>query len=598
MPQAVVDVQMTQQGNTGHGSPPVGTDPLAITDENGEFAIYSREPFDHMTLKVNARAMAPLRFNEVRPGPTRRELVVTEGAALRGRVLLNGKPVKDLAVGAVSVDRSENFSGDYEYATNEEGVFYFPNLPPNRPYYVYGIIKSTMKYGAIPVKQVDLKADGTITEVGDLNVVPGFRLAGEVRLSDGAPFPKPTRLTVGRRDAWDSYTIELPTDGKFSLTNIPSESITVAANIKGYRHSGKNKSLDRLNPFSLAGKLTADKTDLVMLLEPGSNLQSEWNHEPEQERAENRPLSGIEDGGWVEKRIFGRLLNEKTGTPISAKAQVIPGYPRGPFKEWQSTRAVTVTNGHYEIFLPQSRTNVVLQVLAEDYTAHITKPLSLSSTNIENDVVLAAGKSPAGILLGVDGKPVEGVTVFLLGPMERGYLNKEGVIHAYQVGDESRCVTDAQGRFKLASKIGEAEVFAATKEGFVRALAKDLPESIQLKAYGAVRGRLVKNGKPVPEAEVDLGWERDFNPDHPHLGMHGTITGDDGRFEIVSVPPGNVKVSRREKSELGGGWSNIEIKLFEALAGETVDLGDVEFPENQVTRFRPQKSATAVSESR
>ena len=173
MPHAVVDVQMTQQGNTGRGSPPVGTDPLAITDENGEFAIYSREPFDHMTLKVNARAMAPLRFNEVRPGPTRRELVVTEGAALRGKVLFNGKPVKDLAVGAVSVDRSENFSGDYEYATNEEGVFYFPNLPPDRAYYVYGMIKSTMKYGAIPVKQVELKGDGTVTEVGDLNIVPG-----------------------------------------------------------------------------------------------------------------------------------------------------------------------------------------------------------------------------------------------------------------------------------------------------------------------------------------------------------------------------------------------------------------------------------------
>ena len=177
---------------------------------------------------------------------------------------------------------------------------------------------------------------------------------------------------MGRRDAWDSYTVELPPGGKFNFTNIPSESITVSANIKGYRHSGKNKSLDRLNPFSLAGKLTADKTNLVMLLEPGSNLQSEWNQEPEEARVENRPLSGIEDGGWVEKRIYGRLLDEKTRAPIAAKAQVIPGFPRGPFKEWQSTRAVTVTAGKYEIFLPQSRTNVVLQVLAEDYTAHIS----------------------------------------------------------------------------------------------------------------------------------------------------------------------------------------------------------------------------------
>ena len=168
MPQAVVSVEMTQQGNTGRGSPPAGTDPIAITDEKGEFAIFSREAFDHMTLKVDARAMAPLRFNEVRPGPTRRELVVTEGAALRGRVMLDGKPLKDVTVGAVSVDRSENFSGNYEYGTNEEGVFYFPNLPPNRPYYVYGITGSTKQHGAIPPKLVQIKGDGTTAEVGDL----------------------------------------------------------------------------------------------------------------------------------------------------------------------------------------------------------------------------------------------------------------------------------------------------------------------------------------------------------------------------------------------------------------------------------------------
>ena len=43
MERAVVSVDMVQQGNTGHGSPPPGTDPLAITDEAGEFALYSKE---------------------------------------------------------------------------------------------------------------------------------------------------------------------------------------------------------------------------------------------------------------------------------------------------------------------------------------------------------------------------------------------------------------------------------------------------------------------------------------------------------------------------------------------------------------------------
>jgi uncharacterized GH25 family protein len=582
--QAVVSVEMTQQGNTGYGSPPAGTDPLAISDENGEFAIYSKDPFDHMTLKVAARAMAPLRFNEVRPGPTRRDLVVTEGAGLRGRVLLNGKPMKDIAVGAVSVDRSENFSGDYEYASNEEGIFYFPNLPPDRPYYVYGMIKSTLRYGAIPVKRVELKGDGTIAEAGDLEIVPGHRLAGELRLSDGAPFPQPTRLTIGRREAWDSYTVELPPDGTFNLTNMPPESITVSAHIKGYRHSGKNKSLDRLNPFGLAGKLTTDKTNLVILLEPGEMLQSEWNNEPESERAENRPLSGIEEGGWLEKRVFGRITDETTGAPIKVKAQVIPGFARGPFKEWQSTRAVTGKDGAYEISLSQSRTNVILQVLAEDYTPHISKPISLTSTNLEYNISLTPGKSPAGVLLGIDGEPAEGVKVYILGPMEQGYLSKEGSLNAYQVGDESQCITDAEGKFKLPTKIGEAEIFAATKEGFVRAPIKDLPVKIQLKPYGKIRGRLVKNGKPAAEEEVDLAWEREFSQEHPHINMHGTITDEDGRFEINTVPAGKLKVTRRDKMDGGGGWTNIEIKKFETRPGELLDLGELEYPENKFSR--------------
>jgi uncharacterized GH25 family protein len=582
--QAVVSVEMTQQGNTGYGSPPAGTDPLAISDENGEFAIYSKQPFDHMTLKVEARAMAPLRFNQVRPGPTRRDLTVTEGAALRGRVLLNGKPMRDIAIGAVSVDRSENFSGDYEYASNEEGIFYFPNLPPNRPYYVYGMTKSTMRYGAIPVKRVEIKEDGSVAQAGDLEIVPGHRLAGELRLSDGAPFPVPTRFTIGRRDAWDSYTVELPADGKFDLTNMPPESLSVSAHIKGYRHSGKNKSLDRLNPFGLAGKLTADKTNLVILLEPGDMLQSEWNNEPESERAENRPLAGIEDGGWVEKRVFGRITDESTGAPIKVKAQVIPGYPHGPFKEWQSTRAVTAKDGVYEISLSQSRTNVILQVLAEDYAPHISQTIALSSTNQEYNVSLKPGKSPAGILLGIDGEPEDGVKVYILGPMEQGYLSKEGSLNAFQVGDESQCTTDFDGKFKLPTKAGEAEIFAATKEGFVRVPVTDLPEKIQLKPYGKVRGRLVKNGKPVAEEEVDLAWEREFSQERPHINMHGTVTDEDGRFEMNCVPAGKLKVTRRDKMGGGGGWTNVEIKQFETRPGEMLELGDLEYPENKFSR--------------
>mgnify|MGYP003574917913 CR=1 FL=1 len=588
MAQAVVSVQMTQVGNTGMGSPPPGTDPIAITDEEGNFALYSEEPFDHMTLKVEARAMAPLRFNEVRPGPTRRELVVTEGAGLRGRVVLNGKPMKDIAVGVVSVDRSDDFTGDFEYASNEEGVFYFPNLPPNRPYYVYGMTSSTMAHGAIPAKQLKLKGDGEILDIGDLEIVPGRRLAGQVKLADGKPLPKPTRLTVGRREAWDSYTVELNEDGSFDLTNMPPESISVAARVSGYRHSRRNKSLDRLNPFSLQGMLTKDKSDLVVLLEPGERLESEWLMEPEDQRAENLPIEGIEYGGAVEKILRGRILDAATGEPIQVKAQITPGYsrdPQGRFKQWLTSRSVTAENGSYEMALPHSRKDILVQVLAEDYAPHMSKSIALASTNQEYNLTLTRAKSPSAALVGVDGKPAAGVKVYLLGAMEQGSLNRQGELNVFsRGGPEAVAVTDTEGRFKLAPKAGEAEIFAATKEGFARVPVKDLEEKIALQRYGKVRGRLMKDGKPAAEEAVDLGTEWAFSQDRPHLNLHGTVTDENGYFEIAMVPPGKMKVTRREKFGPGGGWTNIEIKGFEAHPGETVDLGEVEYPAGQLSR--------------
>jgi hypothetical protein len=287
--------------------------------------------------------------------------------------------------------------------------------------------------------------------------------------------------------------------------------------------------------------------------------------------------------------VYGRITDEKTGEPIKVKAQVRPGYPRGhgiDFIDWQSTRAVAAVEGRYEITLPQTKTNVVLQILAEDYAPHVSKPVALNSTNEEYNVSLTPAKSPSGILLGVDGKPAEGVKVYILGPSEQGYLNKDGDLRIYQLGDESECLTDADGRFKFAPKSGEAEVFAAAKEGFVRAKANDLPEKIQLQPYGKVRGRLMKAGKPVAEEFVDLSWQREFNMKQPHLGMHGTMTDEDGKFEISTAPAGQIRLTRREKMEGSGGWTNVELKKFESVSGGMVDLGDVEYPAGPLSSRR------------
>ena len=376
-------------------------------------------------------------------------------------------------------------------------------------------------------------------------------------------------------------------DGKFDLTNLPPESISVRAQVKGYRHSGRNKSLDRLNPFGLAGRLDQDKTNFVMLLEPGEMLPSEWNSAPPDERAENLPLSGIEDGGWNEKIVSGRILDEQTGQPIAGTARVFPGFSRG-FKngyiDWQNSRGVVAEEGKYEISVSPRTERMLIKVLADGYAAHVSTNLTLSSTNLRYDITMTPAEDISATLLGLDGKPAVGVKVCIIGAGEQGHFNRKGELRLYQVGEEAYAVTDPEGRFKFAPRPGEADIYAATDKGFVHASANNLPEKIALQPYGRVRGRLVRNGKPVAEEEVDLAMQRQFSMLSPHLNLHGTLTDQDGNFLIENVPPGNLQLTRREGMDGGGGWSNVEIKKFETQPGELIDFGDLQYPESRITR--------------
>jgi hypothetical protein len=579
---AVVSVDMVQQGNIGHGSPPVGTDPLAITDEQGNFAIYSKQAFDSMDLKVEARAMAPKRFVRVRGGEPVNDLMVTEGASLKGRVLLDGKPLKDVSIGAVSVDRGmENFSGDFEYATKEDGTFVFPNLPPNRDYFVYGMLKSFASVGALPARRIHVWKDGKVVDAGDLEVVPGHRLAGKMTLSDKKPLPGGTRLVIGRRDAWDSFAVDLPPTGEFDLSNLPAESLTIGGSVEGYRFSGQNVSMDRLNPFGLAGILDKDKTNLVVLLEPGERLPGEWDPIPEEERPENQPLSGIENGpkraGWV---LTGRIIDAESKAPIE-NARVTAGRAPGGrtnWMYWETTRFALSSNGVYRLELPKGKDPKMLRVVAEDHLPTLSSLLNFSEGDTVIDFELKKGKGPSGILLSAKGEPVPGVTVYLLGPGEQGGLSNEGRLMVHNAGDECKAITDAEGKFKFPARIGETELFAANDEGFLWAKTSDVQEGkkLQLHPWSKVRGVLVREGKPVSRQHLDLRWVKDFNPSRPYLNLHGTVTDDSGRFQIDKVPPEELAIAlRKTVGEGNGGWQSINLKSFTAPAGEELDLGEL-----------------------
>lgn len=285
--------------NVGYWGALRGVDPFAVTDEKGEFTITSRDAFVRMDVKLSARGYANQTVTHLQSGSKIQSMVMTEGATLSGRVTLDGRPMPGISVGVVSVDRGmENYTGHFEIATDDAGRFSFFNLPAETEYYVYGLMESVGKFGAISQKKVRTRANGATTKVGDITIEPAHRLTGRIILADGKKPRAHTRLLVSRDEAWDSVEVEVGADGSFEVRGVPSEVIKLGVRIPGYRISPKNRSFDVLNGNGLQGRVEGDVDGLEMLLEKGAIIRpdtsgftaADWDALPKY-----RPLRGAEN---------------------------------------------------------------------------------------------------------------------------------------------------------------------------------------------------------------------------------------------------------------------------------------------------------------
>jgi hypothetical protein len=133
-----------------------------------------------------------------------------------------------------------------------------------------------------------------VHDLGQLEVVPAFRIAGRIVLSDGKPIPARTRMFLGREKTQDSLETTLGPDGSFEFTGVPSESIDLGVRIKGYRCSKRNPSLDWLNG-GIMGRVAGNVTDMTILLEPGEWQYNTGEQPPDggDEQPRGQPLRGV-----------------------------------------------------------------------------------------------------------------------------------------------------------------------------------------------------------------------------------------------------------------------------------------------------------------
>jgi len=576
---AVVEAHGIRKKNdvgTMWGSLP-GVDPLAVTDDAGEFLITAREPFQGLDVRVEAGTFANKQFANLASGATLHTLKMTEGATVNGRVLWKGQPLPFVEVGMVSVDRGvENFTGNFNIGTDKGGRFAFVNLPPNVSYFIYGSMGTLQRYGAIPARQIQVGADGSTVEAGDLVVEASQRLAGQVVCSDGGPVPADTRLLVSRQEAWDSMQIKLDKDGRFDTQGLPRETISLSARIPGYRISPKNLSLDTLNPFQLVGRLDRDVTNLVYLVEKGPDLQPQYDSMPsESELPQHRPLRGAEgkpdhSGQWL---ISGSLRDGQTKEPVPS-FRVTSGNMRGFMNRatWDERNHFEGTNGNYAVYLNKHFAHPVLKVEAEGYLPKRFLLRPEERTNL--DLELQKGDGPAGTVVLPDGKPAQGASLALLCEGEQEVsLDGKGGLQSWR-HKELIDITDPDGSFALRPALDMVSVVVAAGEGFKITPVNELATTskIILDPWGKVKGVLHRASRPSPNEAIDLGLQ-----DFPLLSLQlHTVTDSEGRFEFDHVPPGRLQINGRIPVSANG-WISDPLQKLTIKPGAEAML-DIQAP--------------------
>ena len=164
----------------------------------------------------------------------------------------------------------DTYLGDASIGTDVNGRFTFLNVHPDENYFVYGMMGTIKDGGAVAVVRIHSSGDGTTTDAGDLPVVRGHRIKGQVVLSDGKSVPAKTRLMVSREHAWDHQRVELDQDGRFEISALPTEKYSLNVSLRGYVISSKNHSIDSQVAGQLKGTIDQDIDSLKILMEPRS----------------------------------------------------------------------------------------------------------------------------------------------------------------------------------------------------------------------------------------------------------------------------------------------------------------------------------------
>jgi peroxiredoxin/protocatechuate 3,4-dioxygenase beta subunit len=578
---AVVNIRGVTRGESTQFGGNKDIDPLAVTDERGEFVINGQTTFEAAGVDVVARGFAKGIFQSLATGGKVHELKLAEGASLKGRVLKDGKPLAGVELGVSGAERrSEVYVGNFSVATDEDGRFLFVNLPAKTAYQLYGLMKSFGPHGSIPAQVVRTGENGGTFDTGNLTVKPGFTVAGEIRLKDGKPVPANTRILLSRENAWDSQQTTAATNGQFRFENVPAESVGLSTRIKGYQMSPRNGSIDPLNPYHLIGKVYTNKLDLIVEFVPGERAE---RLEGDQQSVREEPLRGIEAarvGGDI--KVTGKAVDVDTQEPLPTFT-VTPGRKSryGEQIDWLPSRQTEHTNGTFTVYFNKQPQAPAVLIEAEGYLPQASGWLSSTGeTNLT--LALKKGSGYGGTVLTPDGALATNLTVYLTDSKNGVYVDsdKMSVRDGIYQGTK-RTTTDANGRFSFKPIAGAYSVIVVNEIGFAEVLVEQLGSAgeIRLQAPARIEGQLHIGNRLGTNETVRLGLAHIPYASHPRnfpaLNFFATTRTDaEGRFVFERVPPIAVEVYHEPKvrdSKMGT-IAQAQTTKFLAKPGETHKL--------------------------
>jgi peroxiredoxin/protocatechuate 3,4-dioxygenase beta subunit len=581
----VVNIRGVSRGESTRFGANEDVDQIAVSDEHGLFTINGQNSFDAVGIDVEARGYAKGIFPHLSTGGKVHELKLTEGASVKGRLVKDGKPLSGIEIGISGVEREASvYIGDYSVGTDKDGKFLFVNLPPNHQYLVYGKMASLRDHGSLPAVPKSIGKDGELLDVGDLIVAPGFKLAGQIRLTDGKPVPPKTRVLLSLDEAWDSVQTEADSEGRFNFSGLSSDSIGLSARIKGYRLSERNKSLDLMNRFSLIGVLKADKLDLILELEPGEHVPGSGGSYVD---LRHEPLLGAESNKGGTKgdiHVTGSVVDADTKAPIPAFTVTegrMAEFPPQP--EWFNTRQHDGKNGKLDVFLNRGKTLPAIMVEADGYVPESSGPIAAAETNLT--FALKKGVGPTGTILKPDGTAAARATVYLADMKNGVYVQDNDMKVQSRIYRGTRSAqTDDKGKFSFKATVDDYAILALEEDGFAQVTVDELRRNpdVKLKPWAKVRGKLLIGTRPGTNEEVHL-WPvqlpYEYEPrQFPPLSLYlRTTTDSNGEFTFDRVPPINVQVyhSPKVKDEKMGITPMSQTESFALQPGETktVTLG-------------------------